>query len=435
MLDSERMIETPAIRRPPPIRQSSAWSRAIKLLLALAIIGAIAGAVIWGIRVRIRTAAAVKQETLDLAVPSVLVAHPKLGAMKSEIVLPGNIQAFIDSPIYARASGYLKTWHTDIGARVKAGQVLAEIEAPELDQQVREAQSSLEQARAAREQANANLQQGRANEELARVTASRWNTLAGKGVVSRQENDQYQAQYQAQAASVEALQKALSAARSNVASVQANLGRLQEMQAFKTVRAPFDGVITARNTDIGALINAGAGTPSQELFHIAATKRLRVYVNVPQAYTRSAVTGLAAELTLAEFPGRRFRGTLVRTAEAMDTSSRTLLTEVDVDNASGELRPGAYAEVHLTLPAAVSSVIVPVGAILFRSEGLRVGLVRDANKVELVQVILGKDYGNEVEVLSGISQDDLVIMDPPDSLTSGAVVRVVSAPAPDAGRK
>jgi RND family efflux transporter MFP subunit len=349
--------------------------------------------------------------------------------MQNEVVLPGNIQAFIDSPIYARASGYLKRWSGDIGARVKAGQVLAEIEAPELDQQVREAQATLDQTRAALEQASANLQQGRANEELARVTASRWSNLAGKGVVSRQENDQYQAQFQAQAANVQALEKAVAAARSNVASVQANLGRLEEMQAFKIVRAPFDGVITARNTDVGALINAGAGSPSQELFHIASTSKLRVYVNVPQAYARSAVAGLAAELTLAEFPGRRFRGTLVRTAEAMDTSTRTLLTEVDVDNASGELRPGAYAEVHLTLPAAVPSVLVPVGAVLFRSEGLRVGLVRDGNKVELVHVVLGKDYGNEVEVVSGITEDDVVIMDPPDSLTSGAVVRVVSAPA------
>jgi RND family efflux transporter MFP subunit len=429
------MIETPTVHRTSPSRRSSGAARAVKVLLALVIIAAIAGAVIWGIRARIHTAAAVKQETLELAVPSVLVSHPKLGAMKNEIVLPGNIQAFIDSPIYARASGYLKRWNADIGARVKAGQDLAEIEAPELDQQVREAEASVEQSRAALEQASANLQQGKANEELARVTASRWNNLAGKGVVSRQENDQYQAQYQAQAASVQALEKAVAAGRSNVSSAQANLGRLVEMQAFKTVKAPFDGVITARNTDVGVLINAGNGGLAQELFHIASTNKLRVFINVPQAYARSAVAGLAAELTLAEFPGRRFYGTLVRTAEVMESSTRTLLTEVDVDNASAELRPGAYAEVHLTLPAAVPSVMVPVGAILFRSEGLRVGLVREGNKVELVPVVLGKDYGNEVEIVSGLTQDDLVIMDPPDSLTSGAVVRTVSAPAQDAGHK
>jgi len=348
--------------------------------------------------------------------------------MTSEVVLPGSIQAFIDSPVYARASGYLKRWESDIGARVKAGQVLAEIDAPELDQQVTQAHGALEQAQAAVEQATANLQQGRANEELARVTATRWNNLAGKGVVSRQENDTYQAQYQAQTANVQALEKAVAAARSNLAAVQANLGRLEDMQAFKIVRAPFDGVITARNTDVGALINAGNGGPSQELFHIASVSKLRVFVSVPQAYARAAVPGIQAELTLTEFPGRRFRGQLVRNAEAIDAGTRTLLSEVDLDNSSGELRPGAYAEVHLRLPASVPSVLIPVGAILFRSEGLRLGVVRDG-KVQLMPVVLGKDYGTEVEVVSGIAPEDQVVMNPPDSLTSGTSVRVVRANA------
>ena len=404
--------------------------RTAKAVLALAVLALATGAVVnWGIGARVKTAAAVARETLDDAVPAVSVVHPKRGAMRNEVVLPGNIQAFTDSPIYARASGYLKAWHTDIGARVKAGQLLAEIEAPELDQMVTQAKANLQQTRAALDQAQANYQQGKANEELARVTAERWKNLVNKGAVSRQENDQYQAQYQSQVASLNALQQAIAAARSNVGSAQANLSRLEELQGFKLVKAPFDGVITARNIDVGALINAGNGGPAQELFHMAATNRLRVYVNVPQAYSRAARPGVTAVLTLAEFPGRRFKGELVRTAEAIDAATRTLLTEVDVDNTTGELLPGAYAEVHLELPASAMSLIVPVNALLFRSEGLRVGVVRDGNRAELLPVTLGKDYGTEVEVVSGLSEGDAVIMSPPDSLTSGTVVRVVAAPA------
>jgi RND family efflux transporter MFP subunit len=407
------------------------FPRVLKLALVLLIAVLVVGAVIvWGIDARIKTAAAVKQETLDLATPTVGVAHPKMGALQNELVLPGNIQAFIDSPIFARASGYLKKWYTDMGARVKAGETLAEIDAPELDQQVRQAQSAVEQAKAALDQTLANLVQGKANAELARVTAQRWSNLVAKGVVSRQENDQYQAQYQAQEANVDALEKAIASARGNVGATEANVSRLQEMQNFKTVKAPFDGVITARNTDIGALVNAGMGGAAQELFHIAATSKLRVYLNVPQTYSQAAVPGIPAELTLSEFPGRRFHGKLVRTADAMDSGTRTLLTEVDVDNPTGELKPGAYAEVHLTIPAGAPSVIVPVGAILFRSEGLRLGLIRDGNKVDLVPVILGKDFGTEVEVLSGIRPNDWIIMNPADSLTAGALVRPVPADAP-----
>jgi RND family efflux transporter MFP subunit len=427
------MLETPIAGQPSETRGGRRFPRVLKLALVLLITAIVVGAVIvWGIDARIKTAAAVKQETQDLATPTVAVAHPKLGALENEVVLPGNIQAFIDAPVSARASGYLKKWYADMGAHVKAGQILAEIDAPELDQQVRQAQAALEQAKAALDQVIANLQQGKANAELARVTAQRWSNLVAKGVVSRQENDQYQAQYQAQTANVDSLQKAIAAARGNVGSSEANLSRLQDLQGYKTVKAPFDGVITARNTDIGALVNAGGGVASQELFHIAATAKLRVYLSVPQIYSRSAVAGIPAELTLAEFPGRRFRGKLVRTAEAMDAGTRTLLTEVDVDNSTGELKPGAYAEVHLTIPAGAPSVIVPVGAILFRSEGIRLGLVRDGNRVELVPVILGKDYGTEVEVLSGIRPEDWIIMNPADSLTSGAAVRAV--PGDKAGK-
>lgn len=400
--------------------------RPARLAIFLLVMLGAAVVVTSGIRTREKAAAAVKQQTLDMAIPVVSVIHPKHGAMKDEVVLPGNIQAYTDSPIYARASGYLKAWHVDIGGRVKAGQLLAEIDAPELDQQVHQAQSNVQQTEAALEQARANLEQGTTNLQLARVTAERWKNLASKGAVSQQENDQFQAQYLAQVANVQALQKAIAAAQSNVESAKANFSRLQEMQGFKQVRAPFDGVVTARNIDVGALINAGNGGPAQELFHLASTARLRVYVNVPQIYSHSAVPGVTADLTLAEYPGKHFTGKLVRTAEAIDAATRTLLTEVDVENPAGILLPGSYAQVHLKLPAAAPSLILPVNALLFRSEGLRVGVVRTGNQAELVPVTLGNDYGTEVEVVSGISDDDSVIVNPPDSLMSGAPVRVAS---------
>ena len=309
------MLETPIAGQPSETRGAREFPRVLKLVLVLLITALVVVAVIvWGIDARIKTAAAVKRETQDLAMPTVAVAHPKMGSLENEVVLPGNIQAFIDAPVSARASGYLKKWYADIGAHVKAGQTLAEIDAPELDQQVRQAEAAVEQAKAALDQTLANLQQGKANAELARVNAQRWTNLVAKGVVSRQENDQYQAQYQAQTANVAALEKGIAAARGNVSSAEANLSRLQELQGYKTVKAPFDGVITVRNTDIGALVNAGNGAASPELFHIAATAKLRVYLNVPQIYSRAAVPGIPAELTLAEFPGRRFRGKLVRTA-------------------------------------------------------------------------------------------------------------------------
>jgi RND family efflux transporter MFP subunit len=295
-----------------------------------------------------------------------------------------------------------------------------------MDQQVLQAKANLQQARSALDQALANYERGKADLELARVTAQRWKDLAAQGVVSRQDNDQSQAQYQIQTANLLALEKAIASSRSNVTSLEANLAQLQEWQSYKTVKAPFDGVITARNTDVGALINAGNGGQANELFHLANVAKLRVFMNVPQAYSRSAVPGITAELTLTEFPGQRFPGKLVRTAEAIDSSTRTLLTELDVDNTAGHLRPGAYAEVHLKLPAAVTALILPVNALLFRTEGLQVGVVRDGGKVDLVQVTLGKDYGTEVEVVSGISAADSVIANPPDSLTSGTVVRVIS---------
>jgi len=402
--------------------------RATKWILFLALVLLVAMIVNRGINARIKAASVVKQETLDMAIPAVSVIHPRLGDSKQEIVLPGNLQAFTYAPIYARTSGYLKKWYFDIGAPVKTGQVLAEIEAPELDQQLRQAKANLQQAQAALEQALANRQQSQANEEYARVTAGRWKQLAAQGVVSSQDNDQKQSLYQAQVANSQALDKAITAARSNVSAQEANIGLLEQLQEYRIVNAPFDGVITARNTDIGALVNAGNGGSAQELFRMAASERLRLFVNVPEVSSRSAVPGVTAEMVLAEFPGRRFHGRLVRTAEAMDAASRTLLTEIDVDNASGELKPGSYAEVHMALPGG-RALIVPVSSVLFRSEGLRVGVLRENNSggstVELVPVTVGKDFGNEVEVTSGITDRDLIVESPPDSITSGAVVRVI----------
>jgi RND family efflux transporter MFP subunit len=420
----EPMVERPREGFRAEVRRGGRGRPGLAVLALLVLAVAVAMVVTSGIRTRIKAASEVKQETLDLATPVVSVTHAKPGALKSEVVLPGNIQAYTDSPIYARASGYLKKWYVDIGGKVKAGQLLAEIEAPEVDQQVLQAKATLEQAEAALEQARATYQQGKTNEQLARVTAERWQALAVRGAVSRQENDQYQAQYQAALANTEALQKAIAAAESNVASSKANVARLEQMQGFEQVKAPFDGAITARNTDVGALINSGNGGAAQELFHMASTARLRVYINVPQIYSRSAVPGVSADLTLAEFPGRHFTGTLVRTAAAIDASTRTLLTEIAVDNSSGTLLPGAYAQVHLRLPSAAPSLIVPVNALIFRSQGMQVAVLRQGGKADLAPVTLGKDFGNEVEVTSGIEPNDLIITNPPDSLSSGATVRV-----------
>ena len=414
------MIET-EIKVVKPPASSSRFRGGV--LLTAAVVIAAALVVVAGIRSRMASATAVQEKTLELAVPTVTVVHPSPGDMKNEVLLPGSIQPYSDAPIYARATGYVKSWSADIGARVKAGQILAELDAPDLDQQVQQATSNLQQTEAALEQALASFEQGKSNAELARVTADRWKNLVTRGVVSRQENDQYQAQYQSQVSNVQALDKAISAAKSSVGAMQANLARLQDLQGYKVIRAPFDGVITARNTDVGALVNGGNGAPNQELFHEAAVSKLRVFVNVPEAYSRVAVPGIMATLTLAEFPGRGFPGELVRTTGVIDPGTRTLLSEIEVDNHSGELKPGSYAEVHLKLPSATQTLMLPVNAIIFRSEGLQAAIVR-GNKVQLVTVTTGKDSGTQVEIVSGLSASDAVIANPPDSLVSGMEVNV-----------
>lgn len=342
------------------------------------------------------------------AVATVNIVHPKFGADAEEIVLPGTTQPFNDTPIYARTNGYLKSWYVDIGTHVKQGQLLAEIDTPEIDQQL--------------EQARADLKNAQANEQLASITATRWQNLLKTNSVSQQETDQAVSDLSARQAAVE--------------SMTANVHRLEQLQSFEKIYAPFAGVITARNTDIGALINAGAGGVPQELFHMAAVNKLRVYVAVPEVDSATAQTGAKATLTLDEFPGQTFQGTIVRNSDAIDLTSRTLNVEVDIDNPDGRIRTGSYVFVHLKAPdtrqhatarqEATQSVVIPANTLLFRSEGLRVGVVRN-NHAELVPITIGRDYGSTVEVLTGLRPTDEVIVNPSDSLTTGTPIRVNAA--------
>jgi RND family efflux transporter MFP subunit len=374
-------------------------------VLAFVIVAAV---VISGILPRINARAALEKETAEMAIPTVSVITPKRGAPTQEVVLPANVQAYIDSPIYARTNGYLKRWYTDIGARVKAGQLIAEIETPEVDQQLR--------------QSKADLATAEANLNLSQITATRYQELLKTDSVSKQDTDNAVGD--------------LAAKQATVQSSQANVKRLEELQSFEKIYAPFDGVITARNTDIGALIDSGSsGGTRTELFHIAQPDKLRVYVSVPQVYSQAMKPGLSADLVLTEFPGRVFPGTLVRTADAIDQSTRTLLVEIRVNNPTGTLFSGAYAEVHLKLPTATSAFILPVNTLLFRSEGLRVAAVTDGQHAELKPITLGHDFGSEVEVVAGLTGNESIIANPPDSLVSGEEVRIAKPGATGASQQ
>jgi RND family efflux transporter MFP subunit len=370
------------------------------ILVAAAALAALALMIYSGIHSRAAAESRLKQRTEEASIPTVSVVFPREGAPTQEIVLPGNTQAFSDAPIYARTSGYLKRWYFDIGAHVQKGQLLAEIETPEVDQQLQQAQADLHTA-----QANLNI---------AKITASRWQDLVSTGSVSQQETDQAVSN--------------LSAVKAAAESSAANVRRLEQLQSFEKIYAPFDGIITARNTDIGALIDAGASTQPRELFHITAIRTLRVYVSVPEVYSRAARSGAPASLTLDEFPRQTFHGTIVRNANSIDIASRTLLVEVDVDNPTGQLLPGAYVFVHLKLPDETRSVTVPSNTLIFRKEGLQVALVRN-DKAELVPVKIGRDYGNTVEIVSGLQPTDPIIVDPSDSLIAGMPVRLNNQPA------
>ncbi len=376
-------------------------SRKSWLLLAIVVI-VVGGLLASGIWSRVRARTTLRAETARVALTAVSVVSPKQTAPAEEIILPGNVQPFITSPIYARTNGYLRKWYADIGAHVKQGQLLAVIETPEVDQQL--------------EQSLSNLNTAKANLALAEITKNRYQGLLKSNAVAQQDADNAVGTYNANKAIVEAN--------------QANVKQLQALQSFEKIYAPFDGVVTARNTDIGDLINSGSsGGVKTDLFHIAQPGTLRVYVNVPEEYSQGIKVGMTASLSLAEFPGRSFQGKLVRTAEAINMTTRTLLIEIDVDNPTGSLLTGSYAEVHMKVPSQVSTLLLPVNALLFRSEGLRVGIVKDG-KVVLSAVTPGHDFGNQIEIVSGLKPDDQVIINPPDSLVNGQQVQIVQATLP-----
>jgi len=364
--------------------------RTVGIFLTVALLVAI----VYGLHLRSTSEKRLSIATEEAAIPSVNVVHPVPGSKADDLALPGNVEAFTDTPIYSRTNGYLKKWYFDIGARVHHGDLLAEIETPEIDQQL--------------DQSRAELERMQANADLAGVTSNRWQALLAKHAVSQQEADQTRANFIAAQAAVDAS--------------RANVRRLEQLQSYERIVAPFDGVITARNTDIGDLIDAGSGSSNpRELFHMDATHKLRVYVAVPEVYSDSIHDGASATLTQDSNPDLTIPGIIVRNANAIDHSTRTLNVEVDVDNSKDVLRPGAYVFAHFHLPAIGNTVTIPSNTLLFRSEGLRVGIVR-GDRVQLVPVTIGHDFGNAVEVTSGLKTTDQVILDPPDSLASGIEV-------------
>lgn len=376
-----------------PATKPISTGRAMLILAILLIIAAVV--VITGIVPRVRAKDALNQQTQQLAVPNVLVSEPMQTPPANDVMLPGNISAFTDAPIYARTSGYLQKWYYDIGARVKKGALLAVISTPEVDQQLAAAKADLATAQS--------------NAKQAQQTAARYQDLLKSDAVSRQDAENFASQS--------------SASGTTVNSAQANVKRLEDLQAFQRVYAPFDGVITARNIDVGQLIDSGGG---RELFHLAALNTLRVFVNVPQVYAYGAKPGMTADLTFVEYPGRTFPGKLVRTSRSIDPASRTLLVEVDVDNAKGELFPGSYVQVHFQIKSEGPSFSVPVSALIFRSEGLRLATIVDGDRTKLVPIALGHDDGRVVQVLSGLEPGMKVITNPPDSLIEGETVHVVT---------
>ncbi len=394
MNQPDRNSETNPPRAETAPAQVSA--RAALTFLAIVLVAGIVIVVV-GIIQRKHAGTTLAAETSALAAPDVLLAKAQNGSPNAEIVLPGNIYAFEDAPIYARTNGYLRRWNFDIGAHVRKGQLLAEISSPEVDQQLL--------------QARADLATAESNASLAKTTARRYQDLLGSDAVSRQETENFTTQAQS--------------SNTTVRAQQANVQRLEQLAGFEHIYAPFDGVITSRSIDIGQLIDAGA---ARELFHMASTNVLRVYVNVPQLYSRDALPGVNAQLTFAEYPGRTFEGRLVRTAKSIDLTSRTLLVEIDVPNAKGELTPGAYTEVHLKVGRPVATAVIPVSALLFRSEGLRVVTVdhtANGDIAKLLPIVLGHDDGDTVQVVSGLEPDTMIVTNPPDSVIEGEKLHVI----------
>ncbi len=385
-------IQKPPEVPPAPPRKALLIVGVILLLLLLA-----GGLTLWD---HVSHERALAKETERETVPTVAVVFPQSEKPDEDLVLPGSLQAYIESPIYARTSGYLLKWYKDIGSRVTKGELLAKIDTPEVDQE-------LNQARATR-------QQSTAQRDLAKISADRWENLRKTDSVSAQESDQYASGYQQ--------------SKANLAAADANVGRLEQLEGFKDVYAPFTGVITRRNVDPGALINAGAGAAGRELFDIARVDPLRVFTNVPQAYSPFIKVGAKTAITLQEFPGQKFFGKVARTAEAIDPSTRTLLTEVDVPNPDGRLFPGSLGEVHFAVGTNVNKVTVPVNAMLFRAQGPQVAVVGSDKKVHLRTINIGRDYGTSLEILGGVSPSDQIVINPSDSLEDGQAVNVAQNP-------
>jgi RND family efflux transporter MFP subunit len=380
----------------PPLSGRVAILFIVVLLLVAVVL------VVTGIVPRVRARTTLKDQTDAMAAPDVLIRPPVGGKVGQEIILPANVYAYSDATLFARTDGYLSNWYFDIGAHVRQGQLLAVIASPEVDKQLL--------------QARADLSTAEATAGLAKTNSTRYQGLLTQNAVSKQDTDTFVTQE--------------ASTNSTVKSAQANVQRLEQLQSFEKIYAPFSGVITARGVDVGQLINAGNGT---ELFRISALNVLRVYVNVPQIYSQSAVSGTLAELTLTEFPGQTFTGKLVRTAKAIDPASRTLLVEIDVENKDGKLMPGAYAQVHLAVHGAVVPMIIPVSALIFRTEGLQVGTVvkgPNGDQAKLVQVVLGQDDGSTVQVIHGLETGSQVIQNPPDSLIDGEPVHVIDTGKP-----
>jgi RND family efflux transporter MFP subunit len=353
--------------------------------------------------------------------PRMNVVRAGRSTRQSGIILPGSIQPITEAPVLARADGYIDQRQVDIGDRVKAGQMLAAIDAPELTDQVLQAKAAEQQAEAALDQATANVVQGRTDMELARITAQRSGTLVEKGAVARQDDDQYQAQYKSKLAALQSLEKAVEVQKANIAAAKSSLSRLQKLDEYRTVVAPFDGVITQRNVDVGALVNAG----STLLFRIAQVGTLRTYINVPQAYAGSIRAGQPAILTVTNSPGRQFAGTVVRSANALDPASRTLLVEVHVPNADNALLPGMYAQVELTSARAEPPLLIPSDAMLMRDNGAQVAVVEDGNTLHLQKIEVGRDYGDRLEVVNGLHEGDRIVTNPGDVAREGLKVDTV----------
>jgi RND family efflux transporter MFP subunit len=398
-IQSQTQIKVPPQERPALSVVKGSRRKKRGWLIAGVMLVVFGGIALYGILARHWKGNTVRAETAQMAAPSVSVVSPQHTAPAQEIVLPGNVQPFISSPIYARTNGYVKNWYADIGAHVRKGQLLAVIETPEVDQQLAQSRS--------------NLATAQANLKLAEITKTRYMGLLATHAVAQQDADNAEGTYNANKAIVEA--------------DQANVRQLETLQSFEKVYAPFEGIITARNTDIGQLINSGnSGNVKTDLFHISQPGKLRVYVNVPEQYSKAATPGLTADLTLAEFPGRQFQGKLVRTSNSINSATRTLTAEIDVDNPTGELLTGSYTEVHLKVPGQTSSYLVPVSTLIFRSQGLQLAVVKDGSVV-LTPVTPGHDFGEQIEIISGLKGDESLIVSPPDSIVTGQKVQVVKA--------